>query len=72
MDVGALLNDAPVPEPPMAPKGGTVKVSAGSLFYAKPNENGIVLAQAKADMDMAYTVKNGLFVYTDMGWVLSN
>lgn len=71
-DVGALLNEAPVPEPPMAPAGGMVSVSAGTLFYARPDTDGIVLAQAKADMTMEYTIKNGLFVYTDMGWTQTN
>lgn len=71
-DVGALLNEAPVPEPPMTPPGGRVPVSAGTLFYAKPIASSIVVAQAKADMDMEYSVKNGDFVYTDMGWVVSN
>lgn len=72
MDVGSLLNDVETSTPPRPPAGGTVSVTAGTLFYAKPDENGIVLAMAKSDMSLSYTVKSGAFVYTDMGWVASN
>lgn len=71
-DVGALLNDAEQGTPPEVPSGGLVELSAGTLFYARPSTNAIVLAQAKSDMSLRYSLKEGPFVYTDMGWAESN